>query len=180
MSYLRAVPRLMRLVTGFAPRRTGFEPRSGHVEFVVNKVALGQVFSEFSPLPILILPIAGTIGQIVADVPSGLSLTLPPETKKDSCNICFVTSIYFDYGPVCSHLLTLVPRSRIFLPWRWRQYVPPKRRFTQYPHGATSQKTAFFIVTAMKISNLPIFFMFQYSKPTQMRRAVREFGVCSS
>jgi hypothetical protein len=44
----------------------------------------------------------------------------------------------------CSHLLTLVPRSRIFLPWRWRRYVPPKRRFTQDVHGAISQKTAFF------------------------------------
>jgi hypothetical protein len=43
------------------------------------------------------------------------------------------------------HLLTLVPRSRIFLPWRWRRSVPPKRRFTQELHGATSQKTAFFI-----------------------------------
>jgi hypothetical protein len=32
---------------------------------------------------------------------------------------------------VCSHLLTLVPRSWIFLHWRWRWYVPPKCRFTQ-------------------------------------------------
>jgi hypothetical protein len=30
---------------GFPPRRTGFEPGSGHVGFVVDKVALGQVFS---------------------------------------------------------------------------------------------------------------------------------------
>jgi hypothetical protein len=30
------------------------------------------------------------------------------------------------------------------LPWRWRRYVPPKRRLTPYLHGATSQKTAFF------------------------------------
>jgi hypothetical protein len=29
-------------------------------------------------------------------------------------------------------------------PWRWRRYVPPKRRLTPYLHGATSQKTAFF------------------------------------
>jgi hypothetical protein len=43
------------------------------------------------------------------------------------------------------HLLTLVPGSRIFLPWRWRRYIPPKGRFTQDLHGATSQKTAFFI-----------------------------------
>jgi hypothetical protein len=44
------------------------------------------------PLSILIPPIAshsssspgaGTIGQIVADVPSGLSLTPPEETKKE-------------------------------------------------------------------------------------------------
>jgi hypothetical protein len=52
------------------------------------------------------------------------------------------------------YLLTLVPRSQIFLPWRWRQYVPPKRRFTQVLHGATFRKTAFFIVTAVKSSNL--------------------------
>jgi hypothetical protein len=30
----------------------------------------------------------------------------------------------------------------------------PKRQFLQEPHGVTSQKTAFFIVTAMKTSNL--------------------------
>jgi hypothetical protein len=46
---------------------------------------------------------------------------------------------------ICSHLLTLFPRSRIFLPWRWRRYFPPKRRFTQDLHGATSEKTVFFI-----------------------------------
>jgi hypothetical protein len=34
-----------------------------------------------------------------------------------------------------SHLLTLVPRSRIFLPWRWRRYVPVKCRFIQELHG---------------------------------------------
>jgi hypothetical protein len=44
---------------------------------------------------------------------------------------------------VCSHLLTLVPCSRNFIPWRRSRYVPPKRRFTQYLHGATSQKTLF-------------------------------------
>jgi hypothetical protein len=43
-----------------------------------------------------------------------------------------------------SHLFTLVPRLQIFLPWRWWRYVPPKRRFTQDLHGATSQKMAFF------------------------------------
>jgi hypothetical protein len=58
------------------------------------------------------------------------------------------------WGSVCSHLLTLVPRSRIFQPWRWRRYVPPKRLFTQDLHRATYQKTAFLIITAVKLSNL--------------------------
>jgi hypothetical protein len=45
---------------------------------------------------------------------------------------------------VCSHLLSLILRSRIFLPWKWRRYVLPKRLFTQDRHGATSQKMVFF------------------------------------
>jgi hypothetical protein len=32
--------------------------------------------------------------------------------------------------------------------------IPPKRRFLQEPHGVTSQKMPFFIVTAVKTSNL--------------------------
>jgi hypothetical protein len=35
-----------------------------------------------------------------------------------------------------------------------RRYVPPKRRFLQEPHDLTSQKTPFFIVTAVKTSYL--------------------------
>jgi hypothetical protein len=53
----------------------------------------------------------------------------------------------------CSHYIRNVsPPSSGH--WRWRQYVPPKRRFKQDLHGATSQKTALFIVAAMKTSNL--------------------------
>jgi hypothetical protein len=63
------------------------------------------------------------------------------------------TDVSEEFIAICCFLLTLVPRSRIFLPRRWRQYVPPKRRFTQKLHGATSQKTVFFIVTAVKTSN---------------------------
>jgi hypothetical protein len=48
--------------------------------------------------------------------------------------------------------------SLIFLPWKWRRYIPPKRLFnSQDLHGATSQKTAFFIVTVVKTSNLTYF-----------------------
>jgi hypothetical protein len=49
---------------------------------------------------------------------------------------------------------------RIFLPWRWRWCVPPNCQFTQELNGVTSQKMAFFIVTAMKISNLTIYTVF--------------------
>jgi hypothetical protein len=64
------------------------------VGFVVGKVALGQVFSEYFGLPCQfsfhrllhthLSSGAGTIGQLVADIPSGLSLTPPQETKKES------------------------------------------------------------------------------------------------
>jgi hypothetical protein len=61
---------------------------------------------------------------------------------------------------VCSHLLMMVPPSRIFLPWTWWRYILLKDRFTQELHGVTSQKTAFFIVTAVKTSNLTYLFLF--------------------
>jgi hypothetical protein len=38
--------------------------------------------------------------------------------------------------------------------------VPPKRRFAQDLHGATSHRTALFIVTAVEISNLTEFHIF--------------------
>jgi hypothetical protein len=64
--------------------------------FVVDKVALGQVFiyfgfpCQFSFQRLLhihhhhhhLSSGAGTIGQLLAAVPSGLSLTPPQETKK--------------------------------------------------------------------------------------------------
>jgi hypothetical protein len=95
--YSKAVPELKRLVAGFPPRWPGFESRSGHVGFVVDKVALRQVFSEYFGFPCQFafhrllhnLSIgAGTIGQTVAAVPSGLSLTTRGKEKKYS-NISF-------------------------------------------------------------------------------------------
>jgi hypothetical protein len=47
------VPWLRWLVAGLSPRRPGFDPGSVHVGFVVDKVALGQVFPRvlrFSPV----------------------------------------------------------------------------------------------------------------------------------
>jgi hypothetical protein len=62
------------------------------VGFVVNKVALGQVSSAYFGLPcqfsfhqmlhIHLSSGAGTIGQLVGDVPSGHSLTPPQEKKR--------------------------------------------------------------------------------------------------
>jgi hypothetical protein len=40
-----------RLVAGFPPQWPGFEPGSGHVVFVVDKVVPAQVFSEYFGFP---------------------------------------------------------------------------------------------------------------------------------
>jgi hypothetical protein len=45
------------IIAGFPARRTGFESGSGHVGFVVEIMVLGQVFSDWFPLPIFIPPI---------------------------------------------------------------------------------------------------------------------------
>jgi hypothetical protein len=67
----------------------GSSPGQVMWDFVVDKVALGQVFSEYFGIPwqfsfhrLLhshhhLLSGAGTVGQLVADVPSRLSLTPP-------------------------------------------------------------------------------------------------------
>jgi hypothetical protein len=66
------------------------------VGFVVDKVALGQIFSDYFGFPCQFSfhPLlhthylsfgAGTIGQM-ADVPSAISLTPPQETKKGKKN----------------------------------------------------------------------------------------------
>jgi hypothetical protein len=78
------VPYVRRLFASFPPRCLRFEPRSGHVGFTMDKAALGQAFSENFGFPwhsfrrLLHahhhhLPSgAGIIGEIVADVLSGL------------------------------------------------------------------------------------------------------------
>jgi hypothetical protein len=48
----------------------------------------------------------------------------------------------------------VIPSSPILVTLMMESYVPPKRRFLQEPHGITSRKTPFFIVTAAKTSNL--------------------------
>jgi hypothetical protein len=85
------VPKLVRLDAGFPSRRPGVDPGSSSVGFVVDKVVLEQVSPVYFDFPCqlsfnrLLHPhlssVAGTIGQSVADVPSGLSLTLHHERK---------------------------------------------------------------------------------------------------
>jgi hypothetical protein len=43
-----------------------------------------------------------------------------------------------------------------WLPREQVAYVPPKPRFTQDLHGATSQKTAFFIKLLISCFNIPL------------------------
>jgi hypothetical protein len=48
---MEAAPYLKRLVTGFPQRRPRFAPGSGQMGFVVDKVTLWQVFSEYYGFP---------------------------------------------------------------------------------------------------------------------------------
>jgi hypothetical protein len=79
------------------------------VGFVVDKVALGQVFSEYFGFPCQLSSHrllhthhlsagAGTIGHLLADVPSGLSLTPPQETKKKKLKYIFKSELLFCYS----------------------------------------------------------------------------------
>jgi hypothetical protein len=47
----QCAPKLKQLVARFPPRWPGFNPRCGQVGFVVDKVALGQVFSGYFGFP---------------------------------------------------------------------------------------------------------------------------------
>jgi hypothetical protein len=89
----QAVPQLRRLVVN----DPGSSPGQIILGFVVDKLALGQVFSEYFGFPYQfsfhrllhahhLSSGAGTIGQALADVPSGLTISLtgltPPQEKK--------------------------------------------------------------------------------------------------
>jgi hypothetical protein len=48
----------------------------------------------------------------------------------------------------------VVPSPPIVVTLMMEENVPPKHRFLQEPHGITSYKTAFVIVTAVETSNV--------------------------
>jgi hypothetical protein len=62
-----------------------------------------------------------------------------------------ISCLYWRFGGIY-RLSSLQPSAHAgssladFLLWRWRQYIPPKRRFTQDLHSTTSQNTAVFII----------------------------------
>jgi hypothetical protein len=93
-------------------------------------------------------------GPLLITVDIMTSENFTPTSRCLYIYVCYLTTLSMSkLYRECSHLFTLVPRSQIFLPSRWRRYVPPKRRLTQNLHGTTSQKTTFFIVTAVKTSD---------------------------
>jgi len=49
---IKTVPWHRRLVAGLSPRGVGFDTKSIHVTLVVDTVTLGQVFPEYSCLPL--------------------------------------------------------------------------------------------------------------------------------
>jgi hypothetical protein len=75
---------LLSVLDGVPLRRLRFDPWSVHVVLVVDKVALGEVFSEYLGFPYQFsfhhlhihhhIIRAGTIGPVVANEPSGFSL----------------------------------------------------------------------------------------------------------
>jgi hypothetical protein len=75
----------------------------------MNEVALGQVFSEYFGFPYQFLfhrllhihhlsSGAGTTGKLVADVPSGLSLTPPQEKEEEEDRIPWPKSLCSQYS----------------------------------------------------------------------------------
>jgi hypothetical protein len=119
---------------------------------VLNRGWSITVHSKFT-----IVSVVHTLGYVTLSWKSIVSGTYLCDEFVGSC------VLLFSLGPtvICNYrALFLV--HRFLSPWWRRRWVPPKRRFLQESHGVTSQKTPFFIVTAMKTSNLT--WMFLYSR----------------
>jgi hypothetical protein len=60
--------------------------------------------------------------------------------------------LYLQGQATCFHAVFLL--NLFFRPWRWRRYVPPKRRLTlNRLHGVIAQKMVLFIIIAVRASN---------------------------
>jgi hypothetical protein len=114
--------KLRLLIPSFPPRRAGFEPGSGRVRFVVDKEVLEQVSSEYFGFPCQSLfhqllhnhhhlsSGAGTGGQTVAAVPSGLSLT-PLITIINIMKACAILEVASSVLAVVKSQATIQDRS---------------------------------------------------------------------
>jgi hypothetical protein len=93
-----------------ASHRGGPSSCPGQVGFVVDEVALGQVFSEYFGFPrhTHLSSGAGTVGQSVADVPSGLTLTRPQETEIKKLLLDQLARFCYSLG--ASYLICLLTR----------------------------------------------------------------------
>jgi hypothetical protein len=69
------------------------------------------------------------------------------------CVFCVLRTVYYMKTGVFL-VVTPCASCKIFVTMMKEVQVPPKRRFLQEPQGITTQKTPFFIVTAVKTSNL--------------------------
>jgi hypothetical protein len=69
-SFLSGVPQLKGLVAGFSSHRPGCDRRVVHLGFMVDKVALGQVFHRSFPfiLPIVTLQVNHVHRSFAADI----------------------------------------------------------------------------------------------------------------
>jgi hypothetical protein len=130
---LGAVAYLGLFVGGFQKRWAGFEPGSGHVRYVVEKMPMGQVFCEY-----LVSPWqsshqllhthhhpssgAGTIVQIVADVRSGPTHAPPRETKRKLLNVfCHFEIYYTGNGFLLPGLRSRSYKGKRFNSFSWRR-----------------------------------------------------------
>jgi hypothetical protein len=87
------MPQLRQLIAGFSLQWPRFEPRSGHAETCGGQNDTGARFLRTLQFPLPLIPPnapqssssytgAGTIGQIVVDIPNGLSHPIPPQVEK--------------------------------------------------------------------------------------------------
>jgi hypothetical protein len=74
---------LRRLVAGLLPRKTGFDHRSVLVGFLVDEVALVQVFSEYFGFPQCSILIHSSITDATADVKDDIFVHLLHETSRE-------------------------------------------------------------------------------------------------
>jgi hypothetical protein len=115
------MPQLRRSIADFPPRQPGFDPRSGYEGFMVDKVALGQVFSEYFGFPCQSAfhrllhnhhrsSGAGTIGQ---QWPTNQVDSVSPHPEKLKKKLLY--AVIFVVSVSCTVTMFLVSQIRIIL-----------------------------------------------------------------